>query len=470
MIRPTFSAYPPAAYRWAEAGDSTDHIAVYTASAAVVLSLWGLLRGREKRAWLAALAISAAGFWHAATPGPLLDGWHGLGWRVMLEPAAPVSLRVGLAAAAVAVVAAVAIGAKGWDLRSMWQSAGASGTRGLVITAAILIGLRQLNWLDREPLGYWPRWLYTWGLLAWSLALLRLAPRAWLGWSRRFVVPVMVVAWLLLDFTGRGLFWYQRPLRRLREVVPGRIYISAMPSYWGLELAQKRHHFRTIINLFPEYTAETSPDLPDELRFAREHQIGYVSNFTDELSGTDYIAKTLAIAQDPSSWPVLIHCHASMDRSPAWMGMYRFVVQGWPLADAIREVERHRGDRPRASVTLLYNRVLPMLAPNRYARDPAAAILRQCARARSIPWSRSQRAAREWVSKTRPTSNSVKSRLRARMATSAGTRCSPRARRAGTRGGRRTSRRGFRRRSEPGAAACWGFVDCRRCCRSRQPG
>ena len=69
-----------------------------------------------------------------------------------------------------------------------------------------------------------------------------------------------------------------------------------------------------------------------------------------------------------------------MDRSPAWMGLYRFVVQGWPLADALREIERHRGLRPKASVTLLYNRVLPRLAPIAPALDPTVPILRECRR------------------------------------------------------------------------------------------
>jgi predicted protein tyrosine phosphatase len=189
-----------------------------------------------------------------------------------------------------------------------------------------------------------------------------------------------VLLWLGLDFTGRGVFWYQRPLHRLREVVPGRIYISAMPTYRGLELAQARHHFRTIINLFPEYTPERSPLLPDELRFARERGLNYVGNEpNDDPSGEVFIAQTLTLARDSSAWPILVHCHASMDRSPAWMGLYRFVVQGWPLADALREIEHHRGLRPKASVTLLYNRVLPQLAPECSALDPSVALLRECA-------------------------------------------------------------------------------------------
>jgi hypothetical protein len=68
-----------------------------------------------------------------------------------------------------------------------------------------------------------------------------------------------------------------------------------------------------------------------------------------------------------------------MDRSPAWVGMYRFVYQGWPLDDVIREIERHRGSRPKSSVTLLYNRMLSRLAPERAATDPTAQEFREFA-------------------------------------------------------------------------------------------
>ena len=162
-------------------------------------------------------------------------------------------------------------------------------------------------------------------------------------------------------------------------MVPGRLYFSAMPTLSGLKLAQERYHFRTIINLFPEHSPEQSPYWPDELRFAREHGVNYVGNPSqDGTGGETFVAQTLELARDPASWPVLVHCHASMDRSPAWMGMYRFVVQGWPLADALREIERHRGLRPKASVTVLYTQLLPDLAPERCLQDPTFALLEEC--------------------------------------------------------------------------------------------
>lgn len=378
--RPTFNAYPPPAYRFAEPGDTIDHAAVYVASAALVLCAWGILRGPGRRAWAAALALSLAGFWHAATPGPLLDGWHGVGWRAMADPAVPASTRLTLAGFALALATLFAWGAAGVSWPRAWAWAREQRIAGLTIVAGLLMVLRQLPWVDHEPLGFWPRWIYVWGLLAWAFAVVRVAPPVPSGWRRGAALAGLLLAWLVLDVAGRGVFWYQRPLRRLREMVPGRIYLSAMPTYSGLELAQARHHFKTIINLFPEYTPERSPLLPDELRFAREHGIEYIANEqTDDVVGTAFIARTLEAAKDPARWPILVHCHASMDRSPAWVGIYRFVVQGWPLADVLREIECHRGLRPKASVTLLYNRVLPLLAPEQSAQDPTTAVLRRCA-------------------------------------------------------------------------------------------
>ena len=40
-----------------------------------------------------------------------------------------------------------------------------------------------------------------------------------------------------------------------------------------------------------------------------------------------------------------------MDRTPAWLGIYRFLYEGRALAEVLREIEQHRGYRPKASVT-----------------------------------------------------------------------------------------------------------------------
>jgi len=380
VARQTYNPLPPAAYRLAVAGDTIDHAAVYIAASAVVLSVWSCVRDPRRRSRYAALALSLAAYWHAATPGPLMNGWHGLGWRTIFDPRVAVAQRGTLSVLAALVVLVVLWSSRPWSLSAFLRDARERRILGLVIVAVALLALRQTTWIDPEPREFWPRWFFVWGLLAWSFALLRVAPQAPPGWTRRGAVAGLVVAWLALDFLGRGIFWYQRPIHRLHEIVPGKLYLSAMPTYQGLKIAQERHHFKTIVNLFPEYTKMRSPHWPDEQRFAREHGIACYNQPEGDPTGEQFVKDTMALAQDPNSWPVLVHCHGSMDRSPAWVGMYRFVVDGWPLDEAIRELERHRGLRPKSSVTLLYNRMLPMLAPERAATDPTLAQLGENAR------------------------------------------------------------------------------------------
>jgi hypothetical protein len=412
--RPTFNRLPPLAYRLAAPGDRIDQVAVCLSAGAVVLTARGLLRSRgrlrrglavrgDKAAagpdqrssgisyWTVALALSVGVFWYAAIPSPTLDGWHGLGWQSIANPAAPVTERLILAVFALGLVVFIARSVRiaGRSASELLREQSVRRNVKLLATALILVGLRLAELPRVEPVGYWPRWALVWGLLAWDLALLRLTslgrspasgPRA-LGSHRRRLVSLATwgTAWYALAALGLAIGWYHRPLDQLKVVVPQRIYISAMPTYQGLEIAHRRHRFKTIINLFPEETPGRSPLLADELRFAHEHGIRYVANPGSVLDGTDFIEKALALAQDPDAWPILVHCHACYDRTPAWVGIYRFIVQGCPLIEILREMEQHRGSRPKASVTLLYNRILSALAPVSYAHDPTAQLLKRYA-------------------------------------------------------------------------------------------
>ena len=387
VARPTFSRLPPPAYRLAEPGDTLDRVAVYLAAGSIALSLGGLAARRAgdgPNFWPSAIGIGLALGWHASTPGPSFDGWHGLGWRAILDPAAPAPLR-GMLMLAVVGLAALIAGPLLWHRRALaylWRSGSDRHASRLFVLTAVLVALRQFDLPGVEPVGYWPRWAFLAGVLAFDLALIRSWPAAE-GRSRlarRSIKLAGLGCWGVLIVVGIWLTWYHRPLNRLRTVEPGRIYISAMPTYRGLEVAQRRHGFRTIINLFPEDTpGRRSLDLPDELRFARERGITYLNNPSDPREADEFLDRTLALAQDPDAWPILVHCHGCMDRTPAWMGIYRFLVQGRPLNAIFREIEQHRGYRPKASVTLLYNRALPPRAPERFAADPTAKILRRAA-------------------------------------------------------------------------------------------
>lgn len=329
--------------------------------------------------WPTALALSLAATWHAATPGPTFDGWHGLGWRAMLDPSAPRPIRLVLLIAAISLVGVIAVNlaANRLDLIGRARS---RRVLGLIVVGSVLAAARQIDLPGVEPVGYWPRWAFVWGMLAWLMSLIRVMPTLPRGGRGVGALGVGAGAVAGLIALGLTVIWYHRPLERFKAIAPGRLYISAMPTYRGLEVAHARHRFKTIINLFPERTAQRSPILPDELRFVREHGINYVESPGRAREADAFLDRTLALARDPEAWPILVHCHGCMDRTPAWTGIYRFVVQGRPLIDILREIEQHRGDRPKATVTLLYNRVLAPRAAGRYDLDPTAPVLRANAR------------------------------------------------------------------------------------------
>jgi protein tyrosine phosphatase (PTP) superfamily phosphohydrolase (DUF442 family) len=406
--RPNFSRRPPPAYRLAEPGDTIDRVAIYTSSLAIVLAGTGLLASRRRPClWPTALGLSLAAFWYAANPYPTFDGWNGLGWQALVHPGSPPALRIALAGAAIGLSAMVA--GPLWRSRErwgeIWQAARRRRSVGLLGVAFVMALVRQFEIPGVEPVGYWPRCAQVWSLIAFDLAMVRLfRPLRLPSWPARGAVGLLgTSAWLALVCGGIGLTWYHRPLARLRTVEPGKIYISAIPTARGLEVAQRRHHFKTIINVFPEDTSQRSPLLPQELAFARAHGIRYLGNPSDADESDAFLDQTLELARDPSAWPILVHCHGCMDRSPAWMGIYRFVVQGRPLDEILREIERHRGYRPKASVILLYNRVLEPRAPEHYAGDPTAALLRRCAVGTHDPYEDEVRAGRELASPGAPT-------------------------------------------------------------------
>jgi hypothetical protein len=398
--RPTFSRRPPPAYRLAEPGDTIDRIAIYVSSITIVLAVTALVaRRRTPGLWPAATALALAAFWYAANPGPTFDGWHGLGWRALFLPDTPILLRLALAAAALVLASAVAapLIALWPDRVALWRRARGRRAVALLAVALVLGLMRQVELPGVEPAGYWPRWCLVWSLIAFGLALVRLFPRLGLrSWRARLGLgAVGTAAWYALVVAGIWLTWYHRPLARLRAIEPGKIYISAMPTPRGLAIAQRRHHFKTIINLFPEDTPLRSPLLPQELAFARSHGIHYISSPSDTTSSNAFLDETLRLARDPAAWPILVHCHACMDRTPAWMGIYRFVVQGRPLDTILQEIEHHRGYRPKASVILLYNRVLQPRAPEHYAGDPTAALLKRCAAGTPDPYEDELRRERQ---------------------------------------------------------------------------
>lgn len=60
----------------------------------------------------------------------------------------------------------------------------------------------------------------------------------------------------------------------------------------------------------------------------------YTWNFKD-----DYVVNFLKLVTDPKYQPVFVHCQHGADRTGTMCAVYRVVVQGWKMSDAIKEME-----------------------------------------------------------------------------------------------------------------------------------
>lgn len=382
LKRDHYSRYAPFAYRLAEPGDTLDLTTLYLSTVGLgLLALVAFLNrhksitAQEKSLLRILLGLCMAGFWIGSAPDPTPDGWHGLAWQAIFRVSTPVWIRV--------ILASIAIGLSGIMFlpfiaqgRSLYRNS-SRGWRLLSFTCGFFVLWRIAGTPDPEPWGYWQRWgmvvsmsIVVAALIGQLKEIFAASPEAGPKHLRRLGIGAISLIFVLIQ-AGYYIHWLHWPIPRFKVVIPGQLYVSAMPPPAGLALANERHHFKTIVNLFNEDTPLRHPNFPKELAYAQSHGIRYV-RAEGKSYGAVFVQSTLDEVRKPENWPVLVHCHGNMDRTPAWLGLYRFIDQGWSMTEILAAIERHRGYRPKGGTTMLYNDVLPVLAPDRWKSDPAA--------------------------------------------------------------------------------------------------
>lgn len=108
------------------------------------------------------------------------------------------------------------------------------------------------------------------------------------------------------------------------------LYRSAQPSKEGMKNL-KAMGVETIVNL---RSFHSDRDEIGETDLAYEHI--YMKAWHPEEKE---VVRFLQIVTDPKRQPVLVHCQHGADRTGTMSAMYRILIEGWSVDDAIKEMK-----------------------------------------------------------------------------------------------------------------------------------
>jgi protein-tyrosine phosphatase len=171
-------------------------------------------------------------------------------------------------------------------------------------------------------------------------------------------IKAAIVICLMLGVAGWSYFYFRATYsheKRLRVVEQGKLYRAGQLTADGFRDAVHRLGIRTIINV--------QDDVPDpviwrnyvdrqtvrESEVCKELGVRYVWLAPDLVPPTVaqrgarpvVIDQFLELFDDPTIYPVLLHCKAGLHRTGILSAIYRMEYQGWSRQSAFRELRAH---------------------------------------------------------------------------------------------------------------------------------
>jgi protein tyrosine/serine phosphatase len=166
---------------------------------------------------------------------------------------------------------------------------------------------------------------------------------------RAVLIAGIVLVVVVLPFVAyRDEYTYQK---RLRVVVPGRVYRGGQPTAAGLRDAVRELKLRTVINLQEDvpdpdlYLSYWTLETVKESELCEQLGVNFVQISPDLLvrrlipqERPRAIDEFLAVMDDERNYPVLFHCRAGLHRTGCLAAVYRMEYQGWSRDAAWREL------------------------------------------------------------------------------------------------------------------------------------
>jgi tyrosine-protein phosphatase SIW14 len=212
------------------------------------------------------------------------------------------------------------------------------------------------------------------------------------GWLRWIVATCLAIAIVGVPALRYRMIYSTE--KRFREVTPGKFYRCGQLSAEAFRKNLREYHIKTVINLQDEYPDPLlsegywdAPHIPESQVCAEAGARFLFLTWKDErglLKRTDASATKrpqviddfLKECDNPDNYPILIHCMAGLHRTGALTAVYRMEYEGWPVADAMRELRANGyGDRKATTANDYIYEYLYLYQPRANARNHESGVL-----------------------------------------------------------------------------------------------
>jgi len=126
-----------------------------------------------------------------------------------------------------------------------------------------------------------------------------------------------------------------------KEISKNKVYKSGVIPPEKIAGYIEDHQLKSVIDLRFPHTKDkiNNPEIPEELtaeKLAVEQLVGvnYFNLGTDQVPTQDTVDEFLEIMDDPSNYPVLIHCYHGVGRAQMFSALYRIEYEGWTNQEA----------------------------------------------------------------------------------------------------------------------------------------